>query len=130
MNQRYSSLREFAEQLRDARASLKTLLPLFSPCSYDNKRTSKKSLRHDANVRECFCVVADYDRGQVSFDAAVEAAKRAGIAMVLVTTPSHAPPGKSRWRAVAPLATSLHRKTGTLHERELTHGWLGYFPTA
>jgi predicted P-loop ATPase len=125
----FSSPREFAERLRNTRAPTKGMLPLFSPCSYDAKRTAKKSLRHDANVRECFCVVGDYDREQVSFDDAVEAAKRAGIACVIVTTSSHTPT-KPRWRVIAPLQQPLSR-SGTLREHGKLTSWLaGIFPDA
>ena len=119
----YAPLRKFSERLRDTRAPTKGMQPLFSPCSYDNKRTSKKSLRHDANVRECFCGVGDYDLEKMSFDDAVAAAKRAGIACVIVTTASHTP-AKPRWRVIAPLQQPLSR-SGTLREQARLISWLG-----
>ncbi len=104
----FSSLREFAERLRDTRAPTKAMLPLFSCCSFDSKRTSAGSLRHNANVRECFCIVGDYDRGQIPLNDAAEAMRRAGIAGVLVTTPSWTA-AAPRWRVVVPLSDPLHR---------------------
>lgn len=103
----FCSLREFADRLRDTRAPTKQMLPLFSPCSYNNNRTSKKSLRHDANVRECFCVVGDYDRGKVSLNETADAMHRAGIAGLLVTTSSWTA-AAPRWRVICPLSDPLH----------------------
>jgi hypothetical protein len=76
-------LRQFGDTLRTARAPTKQLLRLFSLCSYGDKRTSKNSLRHDANVRECFAVVGDYDGEKVSLTEAAEALHRARIAALL-----------------------------------------------
>jgi hypothetical protein len=104
----FISLREFAGLLRTARAPTKQQLRLFSMCSYDNKRTAKRALRHDGNVRECFAVVGDYDGETVSLAEAATALRRAGIPALLVTTPSHTP-ARPRWRVVTPLADPLHR---------------------
>jgi hypothetical protein len=101
-------LRQFGDMLRTARAPTKQQLRLFSLCSYGDKRTAKNSLRHDANVRECFAVVGDYDGEKVPLTEAAEALHRAGIAAVLVTTPSHTKE-RPRWRVVAPLSDPLHR---------------------
>ena len=101
-------LRQFGDMLRTARAPTKQQLRLFSLCSYGDKRTSKNSLRHDANVRECFAVVGDYDGEKVSLTEAAEALHRARIAALLVTTPSHTK-DRPRWRVIAPLSDPLHR---------------------
>jgi hypothetical protein len=101
-------LRQFADMLRTARAPTKPQLRLFSLCSYGDKRTAKNSLRHDANVRECFAVVGDYDGERVSLTEAAEALHRAGVAALLVTTPSYTKE-RPRWRVIAPLSDPLHR---------------------
>jgi hypothetical protein len=104
----YISLREFSEPLLNNRAASKKQLLLFSCCSYDNKRTAKKSLRHDANVRECFCIVGDHDSGTISLTDAAEAIEEAGLAAVLVTTARYTL-AVPRWRIITPLSDPLHR---------------------
>jgi hypothetical protein len=103
----YVSLHTFAERLRDTRAPSKEQLPLFSPCAYGAKRTSKRSLRHDSNIRECFAIVGDYDAGNVSVADATAALQRAGVSAVVYTTPSHTL-ARPRWRVVCPLSDPLH----------------------
>jgi hypothetical protein len=102
------SLRKFSEPLLNNRAASKKQLLLFSCCSYDNKRTLKNSLRHDANVRECFCVVGDHDSGTISLADAAEAVEEAGLAAVLVTTARYTL-AVPRWRIITPLSDPLHR---------------------
>jgi P4 family phage/plasmid primase-like protien len=102
----FMSLRAFADQLRDTRAPTKRELRLFSLCSFGDKRTAKRSLRHDRNVRECFALVGDYDGEAVTPAAAAAALTAAGIAALVVTTPSHTP-DKPRWRVIVPLTDPL-----------------------
>jgi hypothetical protein len=108
---RITTLREFAgADLLHARAATKAGLQLVSFCSYGEKHTAAGSLRHDANIVQCFAIVGDYDGEQVSLAEAHAAVVRAGVAGVLVTSPSYsvfAP----RWRFIAPLATPLNRHT-------------------
>jgi uncharacterized protein YbjT (DUF2867 family) len=44
----------------------------------------------------CVGVESDYDREQVSFDAAVATARQAGLGCMFYTSPSHVD-GKPRW---------------------------------
>ena len=121
-------LSEFANtRLRDDRAPIKDDLKLFSPCSYDNARTTAKSLRHDANIRELFACIADYDGEVTSFVDAVAAARQAHVAMVIVTTASHTP-DRPRWRAVALLAQPLHKDHSLAEHAKLTARLSGIFP--
>jgi hypothetical protein len=103
----FVTLRDFSERMRNERAPTKAQLSLFSMCSYDNNRTVKKSLRHDANVRECFCVTADHDGGTLSLADAADAVHRAGLAAVLATT-SRYTKERPRWRVIVPLSDPLH----------------------
>lgn len=107
-NSQFISLTAFAAQLRDTHAEHKNGLPRFSMCSYGRQRTAENSLRHDANVRECFAVVGDYDGEKTSLADAAEALRRAGISALLVTTPSYRPDAP-RWRVIAPLSDPLNR---------------------
>jgi hypothetical protein len=103
----FESINWLAERLRETRAPTKAELPLFSLCSFDNRRTAKNSLRHDSNVRECFGLVLDYDGGATSVLEAVDALKRTGTAGLIVTTPSYTN-DKPRWRAILPISDPLH----------------------
>jgi hypothetical protein len=108
---RITTLREFAnDALLHARAATKAGLRLASFCSYGEKHTAAGSLRHDANIVECFAVVADYDGEKVSLAEAHAAIVRAGVAGVLVTSPSYTV-SAPRWRFIAPLAVPLNRHT-------------------
>jgi hypothetical protein len=116
----FISLRDFADMMRTTRAPEKALLPLFSPCSYGSRRTAKRALRHDANLKECFAVVGDYDGGKVSLDDAAAALHRAGVAALLCTTPSYTPV-YPRWRVICPLASPLHCAHANDSGFELAH---------
>jgi Virulence-associated protein E len=102
------ALKVFSEHLRNARASDKYQLKLFSPGSYGRKRTAKNALRHDNNIIELFAVVGDYDGGKVSVDQAVVALEAAGVCALALTTPSHTPDAP-RWRVICPLSDPLNR---------------------
>ena len=104
----FVSLNAFAERLRDTRAASKAELPLFSPGSYDRKRTAAKALRHDNNLVELFAVVGDYDGEKLSVDAARAALATVGVCAVVVTSPSHTPE-RPRWRVICPLSDPLNR---------------------
>jgi hypothetical protein len=52
--------------------------------------------------------VGDYDAEKVPLTEAAEALRRARIAALLVTTPSHTKE-RPRWRVIAPLSDPLHR---------------------
>lgn len=113
-------LREFAEMLRNERAPAKQQLRLFSMCTYGSKRTSKKSLRHDTNIHECFALVGDYDGGNVSLVDAETALRRAGVCALLVTTPSYTPE-HPRWRVICPLSDPLNHARANATGFELAH---------
>jgi hypothetical protein len=116
----FISLLEFAELLRNERAATKQDLRLFSMCSYGSDRTSKKSLRHDRNIRECFALVGDYDGGRVSPADAALALHRAGLCALLVTTPSYTKE-HPRWRVIAPLSDPLHYARANATGFEMAH---------
>jgi hypothetical protein len=103
----FITLRQFSDLLLNTRAPTKFDLPLFCCSSFDNKRSAKKALRRDDNVRETFCLVGDHDDGTVSLADAADAVQQAGIAALLVTTPSYTN-AKPRWRIIAPLSDPLH----------------------
>jgi hypothetical protein len=62
-------------------------------------------LRHNGNILSVYGVEGDYDGEKMSFDEAVECARRAGVLTILYTSPSHRP-AAPRWRALHPCAWS------------------------
>lgn len=77
--------------------------PLISMARYGDRRTAKNSLRHDANILATTGLTGDYDKGAVSPADAAALLDLAGVAAVIVTTPSHGTAG-SRWRVIVPFA--------------------------
>ena len=87
----------------------KLTLPLFKLATFGNKRSVRgNSWRHDDNVLLVSGIELDYDDEEMSFDAAVEIIKKAGLRALLYTSPRHTD-GKPRWRVLLPTSTSLSR---------------------
>jgi len=98
---------EFVECLRRAEAfTNKEDAPLLKLATFGKKQTSKKSLRHDANVLEVHGIELDYDGGVVTMDDALKMLAKHGIRAVIHPTAS-SKPEKPRWRAFLPLAVSV-----------------------
>ena len=104
--QRQISLDELAEQIRNARAPAKDLLPWLKCATFGDLPTHKGSLRWDGNVRTISGVEADYDGEQLGFDDAGEIAEKAGLLCLIYTSPSHRPEAP-RWRILCPTSTEL-----------------------
>ncbi|MFN3973198.1 MAG: PriCT-2 domain-containing protein [Gemmobacter sp.] len=97
------SLRQLLDRLNSTTARDKAALPLVKLATFGDARTDKGSLRHDANLLRVSGVEGDYDAGAVSPQDAAERLRRAGIAALIYTTPSHTAEAP-RWRVLAPLA--------------------------
>jgi hypothetical protein len=78
---------------------------LIKLATFGDKRTAKKSLRHDANLIKLYGLEGDYDSGTVTPAEAAERLRAAGITAIVYTSPSHGLPDKGqRWRVLAPLS--------------------------
>jgi hypothetical protein len=77
--------------------------PLISLCRYGDLRTDKGSYRHAANVVECYGIEGDYDKEQISLEAARVLLEKAGIRAILYSSWSSTP-AKPRWRVLCPLS--------------------------
>lgn len=98
---------EFVERIREAEAfHKKEDAPLLKLATFGTKQTSKKSLRHDANVLEVHGIELDYDDGVVTMDDALNMLEKHGIRAVIHPTASSTPE-KPRWRAFLPLAAPV-----------------------
>ncbi|MFN3992961.1 MAG: VapE domain-containing protein [Tabrizicola flagellatus] len=100
------SLRQLQDRLNSTTARDKAALPLVKLATFGDARTDKGSLRHDANLLRVSGVEGDYDAGAVSPRQAAERLRRAGIASLIYTTPSHTAQAP-RWRVLAPLARQV-----------------------
>lgn len=92
--------------LRSTVALSKGRLPLLKLARFGERRSSKGSFRHDANIVEISGVEVEYDGEEVGFDTAVAKLRGAGLCFVAYTTPSHAPE-RPRWRVIAPCSRLL-----------------------
>ena len=95
------TLAELAERIRRTHAPMKADLPWLKFGSFGDKRTDKRCLRSNANLRWVSGIEADYDQEQVSFDRAVNVLWNAGVRSLVYTSASHTWP-RPRWRVLCP----------------------------
>lgn len=88
---------------RTTSADTKHNLPWLKLAKFGDARTDKNSLRHNDNILVIGGIEGDADNGQVSFEAAVQLLRAAGIAALVYTSPSHAE-NAPRWRVLCPLS--------------------------
>lgn len=110
-----ATLNELKREITEVKGAGKGDLPLLSLAIYGDKRTSKGSLRHNANVKEIAGVAIDYDGEVVSAADAIQVLQEAGVGGVVYETPSSSAE-KPRWRILAPLS----RPTSPDEHRKLT----------
>ena len=105
------SLADLATWIMDQRAASKDALPWLKMATFGTKRRPGKDgkgrcLRWNENVETVTGLEADYDKGQMTPEAARDALEAAGVAGLVYTTPSHSPE-KPRWRVLAPFSGPL-----------------------
>lgn len=84
----------------------KTACPLLKLASFGDKKSSKGSLRHNANVTEIHGVEGDYDGEVMSMEDAIARLEQHGIRGGVYPSPSWTRE-KPRWRVVCPTSTKL-----------------------
>jgi hypothetical protein len=99
-------LEDLVGMIRSTTAGAKADLPWLKLARFDNIRSDKGALRHDANVLSISGVELDYDGETVSFDEAVEIAEKASLRAIVYTSPSHTAE-KPRWRVLAPASGDI-----------------------
>lgn len=103
-----ASLAGVATKFETTFAATKDDLPLLSGCRYGDVRSKDGSLRHNGNVISVAAIILDVDRCELSPATIAEMFRRAGVAALVVTTPSHLQPGKgNRMRVILPLSMEL-----------------------
>jgi hypothetical protein len=100
------ALADLAERIRAATAPIKDSLHWLKLARFGNRRTTKQSLRNDANVLAISGIECDYDGGLMTFDEALEILEKQGIASLLYTSPSHTEDAQ-RWRVLCPLSEEM-----------------------
>lgn len=85
------------------RQSVKSRSPMVKLATFGDRRTSRESLRFDANVVDVTGVEGDYDGEAVTPDEARERLERHQIRAAIVTSFSHTPE-RPRWRVLCPLS--------------------------
>lgn len=100
------SLRELAPIILRRTAATKDALPWLKVASFGDVPTMRGSLRHNANVASVDGVEGDHDAGTLTIEEAGERLRRAGLAALIYTTPSHTPE-KPRWRVLCPASRPL-----------------------
>lgn len=104
------TLRALVPKIQSTTHTLKVKLPWLKLASFGDLRNPKEgvpvdrqSLRHDRNVLTISGIEVDYDREIVTVDEAVAILRRAGLASMVYTSPSHTA-DTPRWRVLCPLS--------------------------
>jgi hypothetical protein len=97
------TLRELLPLIRDTTGDAKDRLPWLKLARFGDARTSKNSLRHNANVLAIVGIEGDYDNEALTIDDAVQSLRAAGLAAMVYSSPSHTE-DRPRWRALCPLS--------------------------
>ena len=105
-DQRSCTLHDLADLARDTSAAAKAQLPWWKLATFGDRRTSKGSLRHDANLLAITGIEADYDSGEMTYEDATELLVKLGVMALLYTSPSHTEDAP-RWRVMCPLSTQI-----------------------
>ena len=105
------SLETLAKRIRSTSAPAKDALPWLKLArfgSLPNPYKDSGSLRWDGNVKSLSGIVADYDREEITPEAAAERLDKAGIRAIVYTSPRHRREGHGdRWRLVCPFTREI-----------------------
>lgn len=99
-------LRGLAPKIAERRAERKDRLPWLKLATFGDQRTAKGSLRHNGNVTAIDGIEGDHDTGTLMPADAAQRLRKAGVAALIYTSPSHTPE-RPRWRVLAPLSRSM-----------------------
>lgn len=124
--ERMWSLDRLAERIRSTTAPEKARLPWLKLARFGDRRTSKGSLRNDANLLAISGIEADYDGELVTFDDARGGLEQQGVASILYTSPSHTE-DTPRWRVLCPLSSEMPPQQRNHHLGRLNGLFRGIF---
>lgn len=97
-------LPDLASRIATTTAPTKAALPWLKLARFGDHRTDNNSLRNNANVLTITGLEADYDGERLSFDEVCEILRKAGVASVVYTSPSHTEDAP-RWRILCLFST-------------------------
>lgn len=100
------TLSALADRIAATHAPTKSQLPWLKLARFGDQRTTKNSLRHDANMLAITGIEIDYDGGVVTVDEAEELLLKSGVLSLLYTSPSHTEDAP-RWRVLCPTSVEL-----------------------
>ncbi len=100
------TLRELARLIPGRAAASKAELRLLKLATFGDQRTPKGALRHNANLLAIEGIEGDYDGERLSVASAAKRLRKAGIAGLFYTSPSHRPDAP-RWRILCPTSRAL-----------------------
>ena len=101
------TLPQLADRIAKQTAASKMELPWLKLAVFGNKRSEKNCLRTNANVVQITGIEIEHDAGEISFDTAIAAMRKARVRSLLYTSPSYVPATKERWRILVPLSQNL-----------------------
>jgi hypothetical protein len=104
--ERVSSIRGLVPTILAPNKSRKDFLPFVKLGRFGDLRTEKDALRHDANVLSVTGIECDYDGEVIAMEQDAATLRRANVAALLYTSPSHSPE-KPRWRVLCPFSQEL-----------------------
>ena len=97
------TLHALAPRIRTTTGPVKGQLPWLKLAKFGTLKTDKGSLRHDKNVISISGVEGDYDAEVTTVDEAVAMLRKANVAGMIYTSPSHTEDAP-RWRVLCPLS--------------------------
>ena len=100
------TLRQLKTRIEAARAPSKAQLEWLKLATFNDQRSPKGSLRHNANIARVTGIEIDCDDNETQPMEAVRRLQAAGVAALVYTSPSHSL-FKPRWRVLAPLAAPV-----------------------
>lgn len=102
------TLRDIAVLIERTEADSKEALPFIKLAEFGDRRSGKNCLRTNTNLRAVHGIELDYDKGAVPPEEARRRFAEAGLAALIVPTPSDRKPGKGRrWRGFLPTSGPL-----------------------
>src|SRR5262249_47138954 len=100
------TLPQLAEQIRQQSGPSKLNLPWLKLAIFGDKRSKKNCLRTNANTKEITGIEVEHDKGEIAFDTAIAALRKASLRALFYTSPSYVPGSKEGWRILLPLSNN------------------------
>ena len=100
------TLLELRDKIHNRTARSKGELPWLKLAKFSGERTEANCLRHDKGVTAISGIELDYDREELTLDAAIAVAEKAKLAALFYTSASYTEE-KPRWRVLLPTSKEL-----------------------